>query len=381
MLDVEVDVGRAVALGREEPLEQQPERDRVGLGDAERVADRAVRRAPPALAVDVAAPAELDDVDEQEEVAGEAELLDHVELVRDLAHRLLVLRVGRRVADRGAAPRRARAATSSRCDPSGTVVVGQARARRARRSNAHAARDLDACARPRRASARTGAPARPATAQVRERRRRQPAVDLVERAAGADGGERGGERPLRGRGVVHVVGGDHVDADAAPRPAASASLRCRSSGSPWSHSSTSTRSRPNASTSRSSARRAAAGPSSSSARGHRALAAAGEHEPRVVGALAAVAVEVHRCAGGARRARRAIDAGRALLPRELRRADRPGEAGVPDRALARARRGAHRAGRRCPFGGRAGRVRASARRRRRWGARPARAATAKRTTP
>ena len=43
VLDVEVDVGGAVALGREEPLEQQPELDRVGLGDAERVADRAVR--------------------------------------------------------------------------------------------------------------------------------------------------------------------------------------------------------------------------------------------------------------------------------------------------------------------------------------------------
>ena len=100
MLDVEVDVGRAVALEREEPLEQQTERDRVGLGDAERVAHRAVRRAPPALAVDVVDPAELDDLDEHQEVAGEVELLDHVELVRDLVHRLLVLRVRARVARR-----------------------------------------------------------------------------------------------------------------------------------------------------------------------------------------------------------------------------------------------------------------------------------------
>ena len=103
VLDVEVDVGRAVALEREEALEQQAERDRVGLGDPERVTDRTVRRAPAALAVDVVHAAELDDLDEHEEVAGEVELLDHVELVRDLVHRLLVLRVGRRVAE----PRRA----------------------------------------------------------------------------------------------------------------------------------------------------------------------------------------------------------------------------------------------------------------------------------
>ena len=103
VLDVEVDVGWAVTLEREEPLEQQPERNRVGLGDAERVADRAVRRAPPPLAVDVVDAAELHDLHEHEEVAGEAELLDHVELVGDLAHRLLVIRMGARVAERGAA--------------------------------------------------------------------------------------------------------------------------------------------------------------------------------------------------------------------------------------------------------------------------------------
>ena len=120
VLDVEVDVGRAVALGGEEPLEEQAERDRVGLGDPERVADRAVRRAPPALAVDVVRPAELDDVVQQQEVAGEAELLDHPELVVDLAHRLRVVRRG----STGSTPPR-RAAVSSRSQlmsvwPSGT---------------------------------------------------------------------------------------------------------------------------------------------------------------------------------------------------------------------------------------------------------------------
>ncbi len=80
-LDVEIDVGRSVALGREEPLEQQAQPDRVGVGDAERVADRAVCRAPPALAVDARAPAEVDDVPDHEEVAREPERLDDVELV------------------------------------------------------------------------------------------------------------------------------------------------------------------------------------------------------------------------------------------------------------------------------------------------------------
>ena len=41
-LDVDVDVGRAVALGREEPLEQQVEGHRVGAGDPQREADRGV---------------------------------------------------------------------------------------------------------------------------------------------------------------------------------------------------------------------------------------------------------------------------------------------------------------------------------------------------
>ena len=105
VLDVEVDVGGTVALGREEALEQQAERDGVGLGDTERVTHRAVGRAAATLAVDVLAAAELDDVDEHEEVPGEAELLDDVELVRDLRARLLVLRVRRRVPQRGTAAR------------------------------------------------------------------------------------------------------------------------------------------------------------------------------------------------------------------------------------------------------------------------------------
>ena len=73
------------------------------------------------------------------------------------------------------------------------------------------ARDLDRAldrARP----AREPAQLLGGAAQVRERPGRQPTVDLVERAAGTHRGERGRERTARGRGVVHVVRRDHLDA-------------------------------------------------------------------------------------------------------------------------------------------------------------------------
>ena len=181
VLDVEVDVGRTVALEREEALEQQAERDRVGLGDAERVADRAVGRAPPPLAVDVVDAAELDDVDEHQEVAGEVELLDHVELVRDLAHRL-----ARAAGASTGSGRARRAAVSSRSQrhlgvTGGHVVVGQLGCREPQVERART-RDLDRAlhrARP----AREPALLLPRAAQVRERCGGEPAVDLVERAA------------------------------------------------------------------------------------------------------------------------------------------------------------------------------------------------------
>ena len=69
-LDVDVDVGRPVALGGEEPLEQQAEGHGVGTGDAQGEADGGVGGRAPALAVDVLAAAELHDVPDDEEVAG-----------------------------------------------------------------------------------------------------------------------------------------------------------------------------------------------------------------------------------------------------------------------------------------------------------------------
>jgi len=82
-LDVEVDVGWAVAFGRQEPLEEQPERHRIGLGDAERVAHGTVGRTAAPLTEDVVAFAELHDVPHHEEVTSEPELLDHLEFVVD----------------------------------------------------------------------------------------------------------------------------------------------------------------------------------------------------------------------------------------------------------------------------------------------------------
>ncbi len=83
-LDVDVDVRGPVALGGEEPLEEEPELHGVGLGDAEGEAHRRVGRRPPPLAVDVLLATELHDVPDDEEVAGEVELGDHLELMVDL---------------------------------------------------------------------------------------------------------------------------------------------------------------------------------------------------------------------------------------------------------------------------------------------------------
>ena len=75
-LDVDVDVRRPVALGREEPLEQQPVPHRVDGGDPQRVADRRVGGRAAALRHDPVAPAEVDQVVDHEEVPGEPEVLD-----------------------------------------------------------------------------------------------------------------------------------------------------------------------------------------------------------------------------------------------------------------------------------------------------------------
>ena len=84
VLEVDVDVRRLVPLGGEEALEEEVGTRRVHRGDAERVAHRAVRRAPAPLAEDVAAPGHLDDRLHAEEVRSHVQLGDERELLFDL---------------------------------------------------------------------------------------------------------------------------------------------------------------------------------------------------------------------------------------------------------------------------------------------------------
>ena len=68
-LDVHVDVGRPVAGGRQEALEQQLVGHRIDRGDAEGITDRGIGRRSPALTQDVVLSAEPGDVVDHQEVA------------------------------------------------------------------------------------------------------------------------------------------------------------------------------------------------------------------------------------------------------------------------------------------------------------------------
>ena len=89
---IEIDIGPLAALFGEEALEQQLHADRIDGGDAEAVAHGAVGRRAAALHEDVLLPAEIDDVPDDQEVAGELELLDQIELARDLRAGAIVKR-------------------------------------------------------------------------------------------------------------------------------------------------------------------------------------------------------------------------------------------------------------------------------------------------
>ena len=89
---IQIDVGPLAALFRQKALEQQIHRDRIDRRDAEAVADGAVGGAAASLHEDVVLPAEIDDVPDDQEVAGEVQLLDEIELARHLRARAIVIR-------------------------------------------------------------------------------------------------------------------------------------------------------------------------------------------------------------------------------------------------------------------------------------------------
>ena len=80
--EVDVDVGRLDALGVEEALEEQVVADRVGVGDLQAVRDQAAGRRPAARTDgDAALAGVVHEVLDDQEVAGEALLGDHLQLV------------------------------------------------------------------------------------------------------------------------------------------------------------------------------------------------------------------------------------------------------------------------------------------------------------
>ncbi len=206
VLDVEVDVGRAVALRRQEALEQQLEADGVGVGDAQGVTDGAVGHAAPALAEDVVAPAELDDVPDDQEVAGEAERFDQGQFVLDLFVCGCVARVPAFGASPGELPEPRHLGVAG-----GNGVVGEVGGDELQVEGAFVA--YFCC--PLDGAGVTGEPPGllGAAAEGGGGAGGQPPVELVEGSSGPDRGHGGGERASVGCGVVDVVGGHQLHTD------------------------------------------------------------------------------------------------------------------------------------------------------------------------
>ena len=105
--EVDVDVGHRDPLGVQEALEDDVVLDRIDAGDAEAVGDQAAGRGAAARADrDAVAPRVVDEVGDDQEVAGEAHRVDHAELVLACASRTRRASAGSARPARG--PRRAR---------------------------------------------------------------------------------------------------------------------------------------------------------------------------------------------------------------------------------------------------------------------------------
>src|SRR5690606_39041786 len=83
VLEIDIDVGRLVALLRDEALEEERHARGIDLGDAEAVADGGIRRRAAALAEDAAPAGEAHDVMHGEEVMLVAQLADQSQFTLD----------------------------------------------------------------------------------------------------------------------------------------------------------------------------------------------------------------------------------------------------------------------------------------------------------
>ncbi len=86
VLEIDIDVGRLMALGADETLEQQLAFFGVHLGDAQAVTDHRIGRAAAPLAQDLLLARPVHDVGHGQEISLVAELLDQRELFLDLRH-------------------------------------------------------------------------------------------------------------------------------------------------------------------------------------------------------------------------------------------------------------------------------------------------------
>ena len=89
---IEIDVGPFAAFLGEKPLEEQVHRNRIDGRDAQAVADGAVGRRPATLHQNPLLARVIHDVPHDQEIAGKVELLDEIELPRDLGACLVVIR-------------------------------------------------------------------------------------------------------------------------------------------------------------------------------------------------------------------------------------------------------------------------------------------------
>ena len=205
--DVDVDVGRPVALGRQEPFEQQLVGHRVDGGDAQCVADRRVGRRSPALAQDVVLPAEPGDVVHHQEVARELQRLDDFQLVLDLG-------VGPwRAVGRPVSPARPLHGQVTQPAVLG-VPVGYVERRQLRRDQFQRERallgEVDGC---RHHFGREQLRHLGSGAQVRTPQRRKVSGGLVEGLPRADGAHRHGQPGPRRLREVRGGGGDDAHAE------------------------------------------------------------------------------------------------------------------------------------------------------------------------